>query len=724
MRSGIALCAASMVACGGGTGSSRAREPAQDAGVAAVHAVYALADAPMPFGAIPWPDDAYLDASGHVSVTHIPTPAPADYAAALADAMGDLDGFGIRPTIYFRFDGELDPMSLPVAPEESLKSDAGVFLIDADTSSPDAFERIPVEVEYDADSQELRVRPGGRRALTPGRRYAAVATRSVRAASGEPVAASAAFVRVRDPQALAINRRERAVRAAYAPVLETLASRGLPRSRVVALAVFHVQTVRADLSRARELVRQQRASAPPAVLRAAVTGADLDSALGTPASGALGLDDGAPHDHIGWMIHGSFEVPNFLSPRTGVHGAFRRSVAGDLRVRRSGDVFFTLLLPRGVLATAPLPVVIVQHGLDGERSDALPVANALAASGYAVIALDAPFHGSSAPGGDQRNRFTGAPMPDGFGDVPADFLGAQDDAGELTPLHPFYYRDAVRQGVVDLMGLVAWVEEGDWSQLAALDPALAGVRLEGAGIGFVGFDLGAEMGMILSTYEPSVAALVLGFTGGEGIDGWLESPGRSQLADAVLSRLGHAPDTVDFAAERPLEWPDVDAWRTLTDRASAMAHAPTMRRLPRSALMLMARNDETVDNQGSEALADALGAEISGGEPNYVLELPVHAVRPGATLSGNVAVDGGTVTRVLYVLDPATHDALIFEHGEQAYQLPLERPFVARSSPLSVDNPLAATAMQVAFFFESYRACRTATPNAVCAASVQAPPGH
>jgi dienelactone hydrolase len=718
-------CACALLACADGEPKHlAAHESMLDAGPPRVHARFVLSKAPMRFGDVPWPDDAYLDDSGHVSVRDIPSAAPAEYARALDDAMQDLDGFGIRPTVYFRFDGELDADSVPSSPEATLKPDASVFLIDADTSSPEAFVRVPVEVHYDADAMELRLRPAGARALVPGRRYAAVVTRAVKDTRGRPISASSAFARVRDADASALDPFERAARAAYAPVLGSLAPSGVAREHVAALAVFHVQTARADLAAARAIVRGEQDTPRAPVLTRALHGADLDALLGTPAAGAVGLDHGAPHDHVGWMVQGSFASPNLLSPHAAVHGAFLRNAAGDLRVRRTGDVYFTLWVPIGALPGEPMPVVVVQHGLGGERSDASAVANALAATGYAVIALDAPFHGlrASASARDDASRFTDRAEPDGFGDAPGDFAGAHDDAGELTALHPFYYRDAVRQGVIDLMSLLDLLERGDWSGLADLDPALDDVKPSGDSVAFVGFDLGAEMGAMLATYEPSVAALVLAFAGGLTLDGWIDSPRTPGLTDALFARLGHTSDTIDFAADHPLEWPDVDAWRTLADRASALAYAPALQRLPCSIFMPMARDDESVHNRSTEALASALGAEIIGGDPNYVLDLRVHGLRPGETRSGNLPVDDGAVTRVLYVLDPATHAALVLAHDAQKYQLPLARPFVPRKREIAVDNPIDATLMQVAFFLASYRACHTETPTATCAASVQAPP--
>ncbi len=725
-RASLWVCAIALPACAGAAGGGTHSPPPieADAGPAPVRALYELGAAPMPFGAIPWPDDSYLDADGHVSVRDLPSGATREYAAALTAAMVDLDGFGLRPTIYFRFDGALDPSSVPADAGATLGATASVFLIDVDTASPQAFERIAVDVQYVPDGFELRLRPALPRALNPGRRYAAVVTRALSGADGRPVQGAERFLRVRDPDVPLFDSRERAARTEYAPVLETLASHGLARDKIAALAVFHVQSVRTDLMDARDLVLKSPAPAP--VLTDARSAVELDSVLGTPPQGALGLDHGGPHDHIGWMIQGHFSSPNLLSTRLSVHGAFERTAGGALRAKRQDDVPFTLWLPLGSPGNGPVPVVIVQHGLGGDRSDALPLANALAASGYAVIAIDAPFHGLRSGQGDNQNRFTGRPGADGFGDAPGDFVGERDVAGDLPEFHPFYYRDAVRQGVVDLMSLVYVLNSGDWSGLAKAAVPLAQLKLDATTLPLVGTDLGAEMGLMLASLEPRIGGLVLAFAGGLGVDGWFESPAQRPLAEGLLSRLGYDPLRLnDGDPAALLMSPDLDAWRTLSDRATPLAYAPTLSRLPANLLMLMARDDEVVHNRGTEVLAYALGAEAVGGAPAYVSDLATDTIRPGATLSGNFMADGGTVTRVLYVLDPSGHDALTRATGSQQYQHPIAVPPEALQQPKDIDNPIAATLTQIGFFLESLRACAASMPTpsqASCAASVEAPP--
>src|SRR5689334_19340551 len=95
-----------LAACSSGGPGLDVPSAMEDAGPPAVRARFELGDAPMAFGSVPWPDDAYLDADGRVSVRDLPSGSP-EYADAFERALGDLDGFGIRPVIYVRFDGEL-----------------------------------------------------------------------------------------------------------------------------------------------------------------------------------------------------------------------------------------------------------------------------------------------------------------------------------------------------------------------------------------------------------------------------------------------------------------------------------------------------------------------------------------------------------------------------------------------------------------------------------------
>ncbi|MGD8862658.1 MAG: hypothetical protein PVI30_21790 [Myxococcales bacterium] len=670
----------------------------------------------MALGDIPWPDALYLDASGHVRVAGIPGP----LGDAMAEGLGELDGFGTRPTVRFSFDGPLDATSLPATPEESLQDEASVFLVDADTGSPQAFRRVPVNVRYESESRRVLLSLAHGLALVPGRRYAAVVTDAVRGDDGRRVEPAARFEAIRDPERVLDDALERAARELYAPVLENLSREGTPRSDVVSLAVFRVQTVGAELEDARAMVL---AAPPPAVrIDEVLTGGELDAVLGVPPQlGSVGLDapGGVPHDQIGAMAHGSVSAPDLLIDGDEPHGHFERSSTGELVRKGDVRVYFTLWLPRSLEAGSVLPVVVVQHGLGGDRSDALPLANELAAGGYAVIAADAPFHGSAAGTGDARNRFTGAEGPDGFGDVAGDFSGREAGDGPLPALHPYYYRDAMRQGVTQLFALARALEVGDWSSLEAREPDLEEVGFDAARVGFVGVDVGAEMGVMLAAHEPAFRALVLAFADGLGPEGWLAAPRRQARATSLVQALGRDPAALDGVDVFPEQWPELDAWRTLAARGTGGAHVAALRRSTASVLLWLARGDEVVSNAATEAFAAGLGAVMLGGEPQRVPDLMSQGLRSGNTLAGNFTVEERPVTRAVYVFDPAAHDAAIKVSAERRFEHPLERPFVELDEPEPIENPLADILMQAAFFFQSWRSCSAS--DAACAASVIAP---
>lgn len=692
-----------------------------DAGPEPVRAAFAVGDDPMPFGAVPWPDDLYLDAAGRVSVTALPGAEHARaYLDSLARAFADLDGFGVFGPVYFEFDGALDPGSLPADPGDTLEEDASVFLVDADTGSPTAFARIPAEVRLDDGGRRLALAPT--RALAPGRSYAAVVTRAVRSEDGRRVEGAKRFVAIRDPEVLLDDPHQREARDRYTPVLETLVTTGLPRDEVAALAVFRVQTIDADLEDARTLVWSSEVTPPTA--SAALTGDALDGLLGTPDPTVVGLRErgGAPHGNLGWLVQGAFEAPGLLSAGSTTHGAIERSDAGELRVKRVVEVPFSLTLPLGALEGSALPVVLFQHGWGRERSDGLAVANALAASGYAVFLVDAPFHGSRVPGSDTVHRFTGASGADGFGDATGDFPGVLDQEGELVPLHPFYLRDAARQGVVELLVLVRMLAEVNWSELlAGIDPGLRGVGFDAERVGVVGVDLGGEIAMMLASVEPAAGALALAFAGGPTLDAWMLSPARSVLVETWLERLGRDPSELGDASDPPRFWPEVAAWQALVDRADPLAHATRLRGRPVNVLFWMARDDEAVHNRSTEALGLALGTELAGGSPRHEQGLGTVTIGAGATASGNFAIGDEAVTRILYALEPATHEALHAERGSVAYAHPIEVPFAPLDAPETVDNPIADVLTQLAFYFETWRACVPPAPGSACAASALAP---
>lgn len=705
LSSVLLVAALVIVGCGDDDGVA----PGPDAGPAsAVFARFDLTDGPMALGVIPWPDDLYLDSTGHVDLTSLPgedavvTP---EYQQSMRATLRDLDGWGALSPAFFPMQGDVDATSLPVTVGDGMREDASVFLVDADAASPTAYSRVPARVHWDPARRNIVVRPVDGHPLTPGRRYAAVLRTSVRGTDGTPVAPSPRFAAIRDAATRPTDVLDGRAHDEYAPVVAGLTSHGVARAEIAALAVFRVQHVTEEMDEARAVVRA--GAAPVAnLVRASASGPALDAALGTPVMDVPGLDveGGVQHRRIGWLINGSFDSPVFISRTPFAHGRFEHDAAGALVVKRTESVPFTLALPRGADLSA-LRVVIFQHGLSAERSDVLAVADTLCGAGWAVIAIDAPFHGLRARGSalDTRNRFTGAMEPDGFGDVTGsaiviEFAGIQDSVGELESFHPVYLRDALRQGASDLLMLARLMREGDWSAVRATDAALGSLGFSPDPLGFIGYSLGGFFGGLFVATEPDVGAAAMVVTGGGIVRAVTESPPFNEgYFPVLLPLLGRDPAHVDYERDHPDFWPELAIWQTLLDRGDGLAFAPAMRSQPKNVLQLMARDDETLNNIVSESYAAAIGAVFVDGTPGSV-----DIAMASAPVRDNFAAGGTNVTRAIYAYAPATHGLMFSRNGSSSYAHPVAAPFMSVAET-PVANPVDAALEQTLHFFESWK---------------------
>lgn len=667
---------------------------------------FELAADPIDFGAIPFPDDLYLDEGGRIALGAIPSEALAiaeTFPSAIREALGELSGFSTVAPIYFYFPPHsLDPGSLPATPAESAREDSPVFLLDIDSASPTQFRRVPVLTHWNAELGQLALRPHDGHVLVPGRRYAAVVTNGVRDDQGAPIGASARFRAIRDAATRPADPLDAEAHDRYAPVLSSLRGGGIPVESVAGLAVFTVQPIAPGLQDARAIVRE--GDAPAVALDAVLGGAELDALLGTPElPNASGIDvpGGVAHRHIAWLVQGRFPSPSLLSETEGVHGSFSREPGGRLAVKRTEDVPFTLTLPSGGLSS--LRVVVFQHGLGAERSEMLAIADALAMAGWATVAIDIPFHGMRALGDvvDVAHRFGEGEGPDGFGDrrgtdVNLEFLGVFDGEGPLVPFHPFYVRDVLRQSAVDLMMLVRVLREGDWSSLHATS-ALSTVAFADEPLAFVGVSLGGIIGTIFVASEPEVGAAVLNVTGGD-LSRLVENS--AAFSDLFLTllfpRLG--VESVDPAVYPASFHPELALFQTLLDAGDSMSFAPALAAGKVELLLQMAEHDEAVPNRATEALARAVEAAIVGADPTHT-----DLVRLDAPVTGNVEVPAGRVTRGLYRFSPATHGLLSSRRGAHGFAHPVEPPFV-EIDPVPVENPVDAAVEQLVHFLESWRA--------------------
>ena len=184
------------------------------------------------------------------------------------------------------------------------------------------------------------------------------------------------------------------------------------------------------------------------------------------------------------------------------------------------DIPVLITVPNG--ATEPAggwPVVIFQHGITQDRTNALAIAESFATVGYAVVAIDMALHGiedSSNPlhadntafptdveqtfNLDVVNNTTGASGPD----------GVTDESGThfINLNSVLSSRDNIRQSVSSLFVLT--------NSLGSLASATAAAvpSFDTSQIRFVGHSLGAMVGTVYLAHETQVSSATLVMPGG------------------------------------------------------------------------------------------------------------------------------------------------------------------------------------------------------------------
>jgi dienelactone hydrolase len=206
------------------------------------------------------------------------------------------------------------------------------------------------------------------------------------------------------------------------------------------------------------------------------------------------------------------------------------------------------------------PLVIWHHGLSGGRLQMLTVADSLAAKGFVVAAIDAPYHGDRAFCMDNNECTT-----DGTADgvcTPDQARAGQGDAippGTCTTGHLrgtnltteasgnyfisgnfFRIRDAVRQDLLDHAALVLALAPPQFPATTAFADALAqaGLRVDPGAVYLEGQSLGGIIGTELLATNPRFARGVLNVPGGTLVDVFTNAPAFAPAVDQLFLSLG------------------------------------------------------------------------------------------------------------------------------------------------------------------------------------------
>ncbi len=244
------------------------------------------------------------------------------------------------------------------------------------------------------------------------------------------------------------------------------------------------------------------------------------------------------------------------------------------------------------------PVVIFQHGITGNRTNMLALADTMASIGFAVVAIDQPLHGIT----DVTSPLYIGNTP--FGAIANERtfdLDLQEPFGTIDPSGTYFInlqslltsRDNLRQAQADLSILAL--------NLPFVDIDGDGLGdLDGSNINFVGLSLGSMAGIPFLAVEPTVSNGVLSVPGG-GIANMLNgSQTFGPVIRAGLQAAGVEPNTPDFFQFLLIA-------QTVTDAADPINWGATTV-LTNSVLLQQVAGDTVIPNA-------VPGAPLSGTEP-------------------------------------------------------------------------------------------------------------
>jgi len=630
MRSSALLLVATVVACSDPTPTT---------------ALFALpGDVADDFYALPFPNDLRRAADGTIDLALFPTNSL--IADAYRQAADTLEGFGLNQAVFARFDGALDPASLP-DPVASTADGASVYLVDVDPDSPTRGERSPVIVRFRAEPTQtlggnhLIARPYPGFGLAEGTTYALVITRRVRDADGDAVLAAPAF---QELVGTAGDARVLAARDVYAPLLAWLDEPGGDeRADVVSAAVFTTQRA-TDIVPA---IRKGVFAAPAPVAADIVT--DLTNSVFT-------------------LFSGTYTAPNFQSGevpyRDPPAGRIEVGADGAAIVQRMEPMRFALSVPAGDVPAAGFPIAIYAHGTGGNHIAFFEdgTAEALAAQGIAVISTDQVLHGPRNPGGDDQ----------------IDFFNISN---------PYAMRDNSLQGTADAFAQLRLAQglafvDGDTGRTIKLDPTK---------VYFVGHSQGGMTGPGFAAFEPSLTGAIFSGTGGVMYLGLLYKT--KPLDVSMLLQTFLRDDPVDE------DNPSLHMLQMWVERADGANYAPMFARrpatldgtplAPRNIFQTEGFTDTYTPNPSIEAFAVAVGGDLvqltDTQDVPGLTALRGRAVR-AAPIAGNLG--GATAALGQYVQRSGSDGHfVVFDHRHARRQAAFFLGTLARTGTATIVEP-------------------------------------
>jgi len=466
-------------------------------------------------GLIPFPNDLFFAGStdGTLNVPELSS-------NPVAASLNTVDGFSTNGAINVRFSAALDPSSLVGG------STAHLFeiLIDPATKAPAGFVGALVPgVDYSigvsqavngsAVAEFTPLRP-----LNSASGYLVAFTSGVRDASGATAVADTTYQNIKDAIAAGItlpdptNEQIKQLVGAHLSILGAL---GVPADAVLITSSFSTQDNTAVLEAVAAATTEPQASAITQSF--AAPGVPLSTNLVSPA--LPGFAD---------IYTGTVDTPYYLS-RTNFQTDSWQGVGGSNLTRFNPLPVATETLSIPALITVPnsnspfyqgfvaqfgvtpeeagfkWPLVIFQHGITGNRTNAFGLVDAYASAGFAVISIDQPLHGVT----DPSNPFYIAGAERTFDTNIDDDPSTIDPSGTYTInlADPSVGRDNNRQASLDLHQLAKTAPTIDINGDDIPD-------FDGSQMHFIGQSLGSIVGVPFLAVNTDVITGTLSVGGG------------------------------------------------------------------------------------------------------------------------------------------------------------------------------------------------------------------
>lgn len=426
--------------------------------------------------------------------------------------INQLDGFSLLPRLHVRFSGAIDPQSL----RSALYFVALDKLSCCEPGLGPAGEVIPVnQVVYDPRTNTAYALPDS--PLDQTRRYAVIVTDALRDAAGASMDPEPGFQACLDGHVGADYCAS--VSAAVALARE----RFLP-AKIIGASVFTTMSATAFMESAWRQIQNSSPMFQRTGDRNVFDASDISSIAFHPQTNTSGplstVEFPVPlplllNAGLGRIAFGSFRSLRFLNSSYSIDTI---PTADEVPPPAdSEEIFFQAYLPATPPPDSGYPVVIVGHGLGGNRFDlSSALIPGLVSQGFAILAFNAVGHGFGPHGTlvitDRSGKSTTLPAGGRGTDIDGNGNIDNFEGSILLSLEsPIFIRDSIRQTALDVSQLVRAIKLGmdlDGDGRADFDAS----RLSYLGVSYGSFE-----GSLVQAIEPDIASAVLNVGGGSAV---------------------------------------------------------------------------------------------------------------------------------------------------------------------------------------------------------------